>query len=148
MSAESVETIPCETASALASLVRDFESCALRRELWTHAAHLKVALWYLLRHEWDEAVALTRRGILRYNEASGISNTPASGYHETLTLFWLHTVRRFLDARRDDASDVDKLADELATSADKNLPLDFYTRERLMSPEARAAWVEPDLKPL
>lgn len=143
MSATTVETI-----SGVETLVRDFESCALGRELWTHAAHLKVALWYLLRHEWDEAVALTRRGIKRYNAASGVADTPTSGYHETLTLFWLHTVRRFLESRRDDARDPDDLADELTTTADKNLPLEFYTRELLMSPEARAAWVAPDLKPL
>lgn len=148
MSATSVETVPRDTASGVAALVRDFESCALRRELWTHAAHLRVALWYLLRCEWDEAVALTRRGILRYNEASGVANTPASGYHETLTIFWLRTVRRFLESRRDVVGDVDRLADELVASADKNLPLVFYTRERLMSPEARAVWVEPDLKSL
>jgi len=116
--------------------------------MWTHAAHLKVALWYLLCHGWDEAVSLTRDGIKRYNAASGVADTPASGYHETLTLFWLHAVRRFLETRGDDARDVDTLADELTAAADKNLPLAFYTRERLMSAEARAAWVAPDLKPL
>ncbi|HYN85861.1 MAG TPA: hypothetical protein VER32_11455 [Pyrinomonadaceae bacterium] len=137
-----------ETISEVEALVRDFESCALGRELWTHAAHLKVALWYLLHHGWDEAVGLTRLGIKRYNAASGVADTPTGGYHETLTVFWLHTVRRFLESRGDEAHAPDELARRLVASADKNLPLEFYTRARLMSPEARAAWVAPDLKPL
>ncbi|HEX5706432.1 MAG TPA: hypothetical protein VFX96_04010 [Pyrinomonadaceae bacterium] len=148
MSATSVETTVRETVSEAEALVRDFESCALPRERWTHAAHLTVALWYLLHHEWDEAVLLTRRGIRRYNEASGVANTRESGYHETLTIFWLRHVLRFLESHRDDCCDVDRLADELITTADKNLPLEFYTRELLFSFEARARWVEPDLKTL
>jgi hypothetical protein len=32
--------------------------------------------------------------------------------------------------------------------ADKELPLQYYSRERLFSDEARAAWVEPDRQPL
>ena len=32
--------------------------------------------------------------------------------------------------------------------ADKDLPLQYYSRERLFSDEARAAWVEPDLRAL
>ena len=32
--------------------------------------------------------------------------------------------------------------------ADKELPLQYYSRERLFSDEARVAWVEPDRQPL
>ena len=89
-----------------------------------------------------------RRGIKRYNAAHGVAATPAGGYHETLTLFWLRRVRAFLEGGRNEARSLVSLANELAASADKSLPLEHYTRERLFSPEARAAWVEPDLKPL
>jgi hypothetical protein len=68
-------------------------------------------------------------------------------YHETLTLFWLGHVRSFLEGERNEGRSLVSLANELAASADKNLPLAYYTRERLFSCEARAAWVEPDLKP-
>jgi hypothetical protein len=41
------------------------------------------------------------------------------------------------------------MADALiAEYGDKNLPFRYWSRERLMSPEARAGWVEPDLEPL
>jgi len=36
----------------------------------------------------------------------------------------------------------------LAATHDKALPFSYYTRDRLFSPEARADWAEPDLKPL
>jgi hypothetical protein len=32
--------------------------------------------------------------------------------------------------------------------ADKDLPLQYYSRERLFSEAARASWLEPDLRPL
>lgn len=35
----------------------------------------------------------------------------------------------------------------LVRFADKRMLLRFYSRDRLMSPEARAGWVEPDLAP-
>ena len=148
MSIATLEHIKFRTTGEILSLVRRFEDCTLPREEWTHAAHLTVALWHLLQFDWPEAVARVRRGIKRYNAAHGIVETPTGGYHETLTLFWLRTVRAFLEAERNEARALVHLANELAATHDKSLPFSYYTRERLFSPEARAAWVEPDLKPL
>jgi hypothetical protein len=136
------------TTAEILALVRDFEDCTLPRERWTHAAHLTVALWNLLQYDWPEAAARVRLGIKRYNAAHGIVATPTGGYHETLTLFWLRRVRAFLEEGRNEARPLVALANELAATADRDLPLAHYTRERLFSPEARAGWVEPDLKPL
>jgi hypothetical protein len=136
------------TTGELLTLVRRFEDCTLPREEWTHAAHLTVALWHLLQLDWPAAVAHVCRGIKRYNAAHGILTTPTGGYHETLTLFWLRTVRAFLEAERNEARPLVHLANELIATHDKSLPLSHYTRDRLFSPEARAHWVEPDLKPL
>ncbi len=136
------------TAEEILALVRRFADCTLPREEWTHAAHLTVALWHLLEYDWPDAVGRVRRGIRRYNAAHGIKATPTGGYHETLTLFWLRHVRAFLEGGRNEARSLVSLANELAATADKSLPLEHYTRERLFSPEARANWVEPDLKPL
>lgn len=136
------------TTEEILFLVRRFGDCTLPREEWTHAAHLTVALWHLLQFDWPEASARVRRGIKRYNAAHGILTTPTGGYHETLTLFWLRTVRTFLEAERNEARALVRLANDLAANADRGLPLRHYTRERLFSPEARAGWVEPDLTPL
>lgn len=137
-----------ETALEVGALVRRFESCALPFAEWTHAAHLTVALWFLLHHDWPEAVALVREGIKRYNHAHGVPTTRERGYHETLTLFWMRHVRAFLADGFNEGRSLLDLANELAESADKTLPLRHYSRERLFSWEARLDWVEPDLRPL
>lgn len=148
MSILTLEAKTFHTTGEILALVRRFEDCTLSRDEWTHAAHLTVALWHLLQFDWPEACARVRRGIKRYNAAHGILTTPTGGYHETLTLFWLRTVRTFLEAERNEARALVHLANDLIAFADKGLPLTHYTRERLFSPEARATWVEPDIKSL
>ena len=148
MSATHVAPPHYEEASEVESLVRRFESCALPFAEWTHAAHLTVALWYLLHHEWPEAVSLVREGIQRYNHAHGVPTTRERGYHETLTIFWMRHVRAFLADSFNEGRSLVRLANELIEGADKHLPLRHYTRELLFSWEARLGWVEPDLEPL
>jgi hypothetical protein len=137
------------TFTEITALVRAFEDASLPREEWTHQAHLTVALWYLLtRPRPEQAVACIRDGLRRYVRAHGIVETPEGGYHETLTLFWIRVVSRQL-AESDLDCALAVLANRvIAHCADKGLPLAYYSRERLWSPEARAGWVEPDLQPL
>jgi hypothetical protein len=146
MSSE-VET-PYRTFAEIEGLVSAFESCRLPRERWTHRAHLTVALWYLMRHEIEEATAITRRNIQNYNHAHNILTTRTSGYHETITLFFIRVVNGYLSRVRGDCSIVALFNEMIAACGDKNLPLRFYSKERLMSGDARRRWVEPDLKPL
>jgi hypothetical protein len=148
MSILTLDAVRFRTNEEIFSLVRRFNDRTLPRAEWTHVAHLTVALWYLLEFDWTEATERVRRGIKRYNAAHDIAATPTGGYHETLTLFWLNVVRAFLEGGRNEARALVSLANELAATADRELPLRHYTRDRLFSPEARASWVEPDLKPL
>jgi hypothetical protein len=141
-----LESTTFRTTEEILSLVRRFDDCTLPRKEWTHAAHLTVALWHLLQFDWAESLLRVRAGIRRYNAAHGIITTPTGGYHETLTRFWLRHVCTFLEDGRNEARSLVSLANELVEHSDKDLPLAFYTRERLFSPEARAFWVEPDLK--
>ena len=134
------------SAAEVEALVRDFESCALPFPAWTHAAHLTVALWYLLHYGWPDAVGHMRDGIKRYNHAHGVATTRKRGYHETLTMFWMLHVRSFLEDSYNEGRSLLTLANTLLDGADKNLPLEHYTRARLFSWEARLEWVEPDLK--
>ena len=136
------------TAAEIECLARNFESCLLPRAHWTHHAHLTVALWYCLRHPWPDAVRKVRAGIMRYNEASGIITTRESGYHETMTLFWLRMVRHYLETASRECSLVALANGLIERYGNSSLPFDYYTRERLMSAEARAGWIEPDLKSL
>src|SRR5919206_1370190 len=122
MSMMTMDDVRFRTTEEILALVRRFEDCTLPREEWTHAAHLTVALWHLLQFDWPEAVARVRRGIKRYNAAHGIVETPTGGYHETLTLFWLRTVRAFLEEGRNEARALVHLANDLAATHDKGLP--------------------------
>ena len=64
-------------------------------------------------------------------------------YHETMTMFWMRTVADF-DASRNGASLLEK-TNAIVETYDKEYPLRFYTRERLFSDEARAAFIEPNI---
>ncbi|MEZ2317554.1 MAG: hypothetical protein ACBR15_00920 [Microcoleus sp.] len=138
------------------SLIHAFQECSLPRNQWNHEAHLTVALWYLFYDSETEAINAIRNGIKRYNSAHGIESTKDGGYHETLTLFWVRIVRQYLADESRNRSIVhlangliDKYADSLRdSSASRTLPFRYYTRDRLMSSEARNHWVEPDLKSL
>ena len=148
MKTNCTETAAYRTTGEILAVVRGFEGLTLARAEWTHAAHLTVALWYVLQFDWPEAVARVRARIKRFNEAHGILTTPTGGYHETLTLFWMRFVRSFLEAERNEGRSLVALANDLVRGAGVGLPLTFYTRALLFSTEARARWVEPDLKPL
>jgi hypothetical protein len=129
-------------------LVAQFEDCTLPKPEWTHRAHLAVALWYASRLPAGEALIAMRSGIHRLNAAHGVVSTPTSGYHETVTRAYMHLVGRFVAEDDGDGgwrSRVDRLLERLG---ERDLLLTWYSRERLMSPAARAAWVEPDLAPL
>jgi hypothetical protein len=136
----------------IAALVRGFEHGTLPFALWTHEAHLTVAVWYLCHLAPEEATERIRTGIQRYNLANGVVQTLTRGYHETITRFSIWAVRRYLAERwleQPIASLLDLTNDLLASPyGDRRFPLDYYTREHLMSWEARTGWVEPDRRPL
>jgi len=142
-----VEKTAYRSLAEIESVVHGFQWCTLPRERWTHAAHLTVALWYHLRVPWPDAERLIRSGIKRFNAAHGIVTTPTGGYHETMTLFWIRMVRNYLDDVRGQKLSILVLYNGMLDRYGcKELPLEYYSRERLFSVEARANWVEPDLK--
>ncbi|MEA5564637.1 MULTISPECIES: hypothetical protein [unclassified Anabaena] len=85
-----------QTVDEIQSIVKAFNEFTLPHSRWDHHAHLTVALWYLIRHPEKQAISLIRDGIQRYNQAMKIANTHNSGYHETMTLFWIYLVSHYL----------------------------------------------------
>ncbi len=132
-------------------LVHQFECGTLRKVAWTHRAHLVVGLWYVLHDESEnkpdapeKSLNKLRDRIRAYNEATGGVNSDSAGYHETLTrLYWLG-IRDFLRQYRRQClpCELDELGSlqQLLQSplADKAWPLQYYSRELLMSVRARA----------
>jgi hypothetical protein len=140
-------TVRYTCSAEIETLVRDFEACRIPPQDWTHHAHLTMALWYLSCRPSAQALALIRGGIQRYNRAKRDPNRPSTGYHETITLFWIAVLRQYLS--RAGHRDLVSLANGLLDGwAHKDLPLDYYSKEVLFSEKARDKWVPPDLKPL
>lgn len=136
-----------KTDYEIESLIERFENCSVSAKEWTHAAHLTAALWYCLREpDLETATEKMREGIFKLNAAHGTPNTPTRGYHETLTVFWMRTVADFLVKIKDRVSLTETANELVKTCCDSGLPLKFYSRAALFSPEARAKYIEPDLK--
>lgn len=141
------ETRNYKTEADIKSLIAEFENCTLPRSEWNHQAHLTIALWYLNLYDEQKAINRVRQGIQRYNEAIGIKTTKDGGYHETLTLFWIRMVSHYLSISEEKSFNLETAIAIYKTYNDKHLPFQYYTRDLLMSWEARNHWVEPDLKP-
>ena len=86
-----------------------------------------------------------RAAIRHYLDARGIETTLESGYHETITLCWMRLVSHYLASTNLDCSLVELINRVIEHFRDKNYLLAYYSRERLMSREARYGWLEPDL---
>ncbi|HYE15383.1 MAG TPA: hypothetical protein VD968_13150 [Pyrinomonadaceae bacterium] len=126
-------------------LVRGFESGGLKPDDFSHRGHLAVALWYQLRHPYEEALAVTRRNILAFIARHGVD---PKVYSETVTVFWMRRARAFLESRGA-ARPVHELANALADECgDSRLINEYFSKELLDTDGARRGWLEPDLKPL
>jgi hypothetical protein len=125
-------------------VVRKFESCEYAPDDFKHRLHLTVALVYLLDSTYAVALERMRQGLRRFVEHHKLSGV----YHETLTVFWVRRVRAFVE-RSDRTRGLTTLANELNDAcADSRMVFDYYTEARVESDEARAYWLDSDLKPL
>jgi hypothetical protein len=136
-----------KSETEIEAIVRGFENCALPDSEFKHAEHLTVALYYLhrLRLTVTEATEQMRAGLYRFLDHYAGDR---QAYNETITLFWVRIVDGFL-GKTDTARPVEAIANELIEAFGKsNLLYEYFSRERVLSKEARTAWVGPDLKPL
>jgi len=137
------------TLDELASVVAAFEQGSLCRNVWHHRTHLAVAFWYLSQLPDAEAKPRICRGIRHYNESRGIPNTPDSGYHETLTLFWAAVISLFLEKEDSGCTKVE-LVNKLLVKygGNKDFWREYYSFDLLKCEKARRSWAEPDRKSL
>jgi hypothetical protein len=148
MDLHSLTDAPFATDAAVTALLDAFHARVLPRSAWNHRAHLTVALAVARTSPAGDATRTMRDAILRFNAAVGIESTPDSGYHETLTVFYMAIVAHHVAHNPQPvsvAADTNQLVEEWGRA---DLPLSYYSRDRLFSREARATWLEPDLVPL
>ena len=122
-------------------LAAEFEACAVSK--FGHAEHLTVALWYLSRLPEAEASERVRAGLRRLSALDGDGR-----YNETLTLFWLKAVARFLRDAGPDSTLSELRGQLIARFPSPRLVFGYYSHELLHSHTAKMSWAEPDLKPL
>ena len=136
------------SAAGIARIISKLRNCSLPKEEWTHGAHLCAGVGIL--HEVGIIASESEMPLIirAYNEAIGGVNSDQEGYHHTITLFYLRIINKYFSNRW--KQDVAALASELLTSpmADRTYPLQFYSKDRLFSIDARHNWVRPDLQDL
>ena len=135
------------TSLEVEDLAARFAACTLPKEEWTHQAHLTVGMWHVQRYGADAALERLRTGIRRLNHSHGTPNTESRGYHETITRAYVMVLAEFLAACPDEMPLAERVTRLLASPvSDRDYLLRFYSRECLMSAQARAQWVAPDLQ--
>ena len=127
--------------------VEQFDAATLPSWAWTHEAHLICGLSVLSRFGMGNAPNEMRQRILKYNESVGKINSDTSGYHETITFFWLKAIceRLAVEGKINfDQATLDELLSNIDL-ANRNLFLQSYSEKLILSIEARRNYVEPDL---
>ena len=122
------------------STYQRFCSCTLPFDAWTHEAHLLVCWRDLRERTPDESLVFLRQAIRSYNDTVGTVNSDSSGYHETLTVFYVAAISSLA------AQAFDQVIRSPLT--ERNAPLRYWTPARLFSVEARRRWIEPDIAAL
>ena len=137
-----MERIVYRSVAEIWEVVERFERCVYRPEEFTHGRHLTVAAWYLEKDP-SSALARMREGLQRFLAHHG----KQSGYHETITRFWMLLLARSLYVAPSDWSLARRVTYVIGCFQDKNVLFAYYSRDRVLSEEARMGWLEPDLQP-
>ncbi|HEV2961493.1 MAG TPA: hypothetical protein VG649_06690 [Candidatus Angelobacter sp.] len=126
------------TDSEILTLVERLERCLFSPSEFHHQDHLAVAVTYLYASDFEAAMEKLRTTLARF-----IAHHGASGYNETLTRFWLIQIEKHIDRTVCLQESVRRVKAALGR---KEMIYEFYSREKLNSPQAKQEWVEPDLK--
>ena len=120
--------------------VTAFLSGALPPTQFHHRDHLRLT-WTLIRLTGEEqAMKRVTSGIRYFATQHG----HAEKYHETMTRFWVRIVGHMV-AARPDVTTFDEFLAAFPMLLEKDLPYRHWQRETMLSPDARARWVEPDI---
>lgn len=117
-----------------------FVNGRLPKDAWTHDAHLVTGWVALEDRSPEEALSFLRNAIQTHNCGIGIRNTETSGYHETLTVYYVTAMSNST------AQTLDEVLQDPACG--RTAALQYWSRDILFGTAARQGWVKPDLKPL
>ncbi|HEY4415459.1 MAG TPA: hypothetical protein VGO57_07185 [Verrucomicrobiae bacterium] len=127
--------------------IQQFENCTFPLAEMHHRPHVKLAYLYAVRHGREVAAQKLRDGIRAFNAHNQIEDAPTSGYHETMTMAWLHIIWTTIQVYGPKAT-ADEFFDSQPQLSQKKILRLFYSPEVFMSAKAKREFVEPDLAPL
>jgi hypothetical protein len=107
-----------------------------------HREHLELAWSYLREYPPDEAAEVMSAAIKHVARLHGADRK----YHETVTRTWVHLVA--VHCQRWGEDTFDRFLERNGDLLDSRLLTHFYSREAILSEDARAAWISPDMHPL
>lgn len=126
------------------SFAKAFEACEVLPVAFDHAAHVRLAYIYLCQHSVEEAVVHMKDALLAFLTHLGVSHTK---YHETITRAWIMAVAHFMN----ESAPCESAAAFMASNPrllDSRIMLKHYSAEVLFSPQAREAFVQPNIRPI
>ena len=124
-------------------LVAAFESGQLPAAEFKHTAHIAVGLAYLAEAPLAEATERMRQSLGRF-----LQHHNETGYHETLTVFWMKLLGHLAAVRHSELP-LWKQINAVIASYGGRWPVEaHYSGDVIASADARERWIEPDLVPL
>lgn len=127
----------------VAELVAAFEAGAVKPSEFRHSAHVAVGLAYLAAAPLAEATERMRAGLQALT-----ARHQATGYHETLTQFWMRLLDHLARARYAELPLYARVNAVIESHGTMGPVFAHYTNATVYSPDARAGWVDPDVLPL
>jgi hypothetical protein len=129
------------------TFLTQFEAGTWPLESMHHREHVRLAYLYLCRYPFDAATANIRASIKAFNAAHNVPEGLDRGYHETMTQAWMYLVHCTLEEfGRAESSDA--FVDKHTQLLSKRALLFFYSKDHIMSADAKQRFVEPDLSAL
>jgi hypothetical protein len=124
--------------------IASFEKCTLAAGAFRHADHIRLAWLYVTRHGAAQAEARLLSGIKKMADHARATEK----FRYTTTVAWARLVAGTLQPGGAQEQVFEKWIAQHPQLLDSKLLQNYYSMEKLGCPDARCAWVEPDLAPL
>jgi hypothetical protein len=125
------------------AVLQAFEACQLDPSRFHHADHIRLAWLCVRRHGAAKAETLLLDGIRKFAQRAGAPQK----FHHTITIAWTRLVAAAC-SKSNSGESFSEWMESHPELLNKHLLKEHYSEERLEISEARAGWLDPDLKPL
>ncbi len=129
------------------SFIEAFEAGTILPGDWSHRSHIRMAWIYLRVMPFDEALQTVRVGLRRFAQRHAIPDSLERGYHETLTVAWMRLMASGM-THHGGFADSSAFCEAMPHLLCRTLTRVFYSRDRIMTLDAKERFVPPDLAEL